>query len=282
MFFLFNLLTHKFVPFINASSHYMHIEFTKYHGTGNDFIMINGMEDVSIRAYLNEERISKLCHRRFGIGADGLIILAPDSDSDFYMDYYNSDGRPSSMCGNGSRCTVRFAHSLGYVDDSCLFMAVDGLHKGKVSDKTISVLMSDVTEVHQAGVDFALDTGSPHYVRFMEDVDSINIISEAHHIRYSETFREKGINVNFVNQASDHIQVRTYERGVEDETYSCGTGVVASAITSKIGSDLPKESIDVETKGGNLNVSFEKSEGIYSNIWLTGPAVKVFSGEIKV
>jgi len=259
----------------------MHIDFHKYHGTGNDFIMINGMEDLSIREYLTEDKINHICHRRFGIGADGLIILAPDSESDFYMVYYNSDGRISSMCGNGSRCAVKYAHSLAYIKDSCTFNAIDGLHKGIVSANSISVLMSDVSQVNQSNGDYVMDTGSPHYVTFLEDVDTIDIINDAHKIRYSETYKNDGINVNFVKRANDHIQVRTYERGVEDETYSCGTGVVASAIASKIGDSNSESSVDIRTLGGHLNVSFEHTKGIYKNIWLTGPAVKVFKGQLK-
>jgi diaminopimelate epimerase len=260
----------------------MHIKFNKYHGTGNDFIMIDGIHDLTIRDYLNQDMISHLCHRRFGIGADGLIIIAPHSESDFYMVYYNSDGRISSMCGNGSRCAVRYAHSLGYLKEQCTFAAIDGLHEGKVSETTISVLMSNVHSVNESNGDFVLDTGSPHYVSFLEDVDSLDIIDEAHKIRYGHTYKEEGINVNFVKKESDHIQVRTYERGVEDETYSCGTGVVASAIASRINDTEGTTIVDIKTKGGELNVTFEKSEDIYKNIWLTGPAIKVFGGEIEV
>ena len=260
----------------------MIIQFYKYQGTGNDFIMIDGMKDNSIIEYLDQEKISHLCHRRFGIGADGLIILSPDADSDFNMVYYNSDGRISSMCGNGSRCTVRFAHHFGYIGQECKFRAIDGMHDGKVLEDRVSVLMSDVHSVDQKERDYILNTGSPHYIHFLDDVDGIDIIEEAHKIRYSDIYKNEGINVNFVHANEAHINVRTYERGVEDETYSCGTGVVASAIDHRINDPNRNHEVDIHTKGRQLKVSFEKIDNSYKNIWLNGPAERAFEGRIEI
>lgn len=268
--------------FVNVNNRYMDIEFSKYHGTGNDFIMIDGMKDLSIRKYLTTDHIAALCHRRFGIGADGLIILSPDEETDFYMVYYNSDGRISSMCGNGSRCTVRFAHNLSYISEQCTFMAIDGIHHGRVESDYISVHMSDVHVVNANGSDYVLDTGSPHYVTYLDDVDGLDIISHAHKIRYSDSYKSDGINVNFVKRHEDSIQVRTYERGVEDETYSCGTGVVACAIASSRLENGVISPVHINTKGGDLKVSFQREADSYKNIWLAGPAVKVFEGKITI
>lgn len=253
------------------------MKFHKYHGTGNDFILIDGMSSKD-KLDFNTEFIAKMCHRRFGIGADGFIILSPSESADFKMDYFNSDGKRSTMCGNGSRCLVRFAHTLGYISDETKFEAVDGLHEAKVAED-ISVKMIDVKVVEPIDEDYFLDTGSPHYVQFGENLDDLDIIKHAHAIRYNNRFRANGTNVNFVKRISNGIQVRTYERGVEDETYSCGTGVVASAIAGyqKFG-DLGKE-IAIDTKGGALKVSFATDGTQFTSVWLHGPAEKVFSGQ---
>lgn len=259
----------------------MLIPFIKYHGTGNDFIMIDGIKNPEIKELLTQEIIEKMCHRRFGIAADGLIILDKSDDSDFYMTYYNSDGRLSSMCGNGSRCIIHFAHYLGYIEQGCTFYAVDGIHYGKVMPDRISVQLSDVNKVVIQDSDYVLDTGSPHYVRFTEQVSEMNVVEEAKKIRYSDTHKSEGINVNFVEEIDDHIHVRTYERGVEDETYSCGTGVVASSIAYA----MKKQSFDVvnvKTIGGELSVRFDHQSGRFSNVWLTGPAVQVFKGTYEI
>jgi len=259
----------------------MSIKFYKYHGTGNDFILIDGMQSA-IEEEFNREIIAKICHRRFGIGADGFIILSPSEDTDFNMIYYNSDGNRSSMCGNGSRCLIRFAHSLGYIGEHTTFEAADGLHEGKVMAEVISVKMKDVTEIEKISADYFLDTGSPHYVQFAQDIDALKIREEAHKIRYDDRFKSEGTNVNFVEAFAQGIQVRTYERGVEDETYSCGTGVVAAALAHNFLNPASGKEIKIRTKGGNLTVSFELEDGHYKNIWLTGPAQKVFEGQLEL
>jgi len=262
----------------------MSMKFHKYHGTGNDFVLVDGMSPDA-KLDFQTEFIAELCHRRFGVGADGFIILAPSDIADFKMDYFNSDGKRSTMCGNGSRCLVRFAHSLGYISEETTFEAVDGLHEAKVSDN-ISVKMIDVQSVEKIGDDFFLDTGSPHYVQFKEDVqfgdglDDLNIIEHAHAIRYNDRFRANGTNVNFVKRLLDGIQVRTYERGVEDETYSCGTGVVASAMASYLKFENIGNNISIKTKGGRLNVSFDAEGNHFTNVWLHGPAKEVFVGSL--
>ena len=256
----------------------MLIPFTKYHGTGNDFILIDGIRNPAIKDALTQEVVAKMCHRRYGIAADGLIILDQSADSDFYMTYYNSDGRLSSMCGNGSRCIVHFTHSLSYIQDNCTFYAVDGIHHAKVQGDTISVQLSDVNKVKQELSDYILDTGSPHYVRFVDKVSELDVVEEAHKIRYSDTYKSEGINVNFVEVADEGIIVRTYERGVEAETYSCGTGVVASSIAYATLIQSYDKPIDISTLGGELSVRFTHEDGQYSQVWLTGPAVRVFEG----
>lgn len=257
------------------------IKFSKYHGTGNDFIMI---DNRPLRAKLSQSEIAHLCHRRFGIGADGLILLQGHPELDFEMIYYNSDGNPSSMCGNGGRCIVAFAAEIGIEAKSgpLKFMAVDGVHEAILTDQIkngykVNLKMQDVHDVLIRDSYAILNTGSPHFVVKVNDVDRIDIIKQAHAIRYSDQFKEKGINVNFVQQADKDIKVRTYERGVEDETWSCGTGVVASAISSYLFSgSIPAH---VHTKGGLLHVSFQtEDKQNFTEVHLIGPAVKVFEG----
>jgi diaminopimelate epimerase len=264
----------------------MTISFTKYQGTGNDFILIDN------RARLfpaeNQALIAHLCHRRFGIGADGLILLEPDESADFRMVYFNADGRASSMCGNGGRCIVRFAHDLGLFESETRFQAVDGEHLAVVCEDEIFLKMSDVvTPIDRAGLTFA-DTGSPHVVCFKTDhndgpLQTIDIVAEGRAIRYSEAFGPGGTNVNFVQVLDDNLLfVRTYERGVEDETYSCGTGVTAAALVAHRQHGLP-DPVFVQTPGGSLRVSFNAlPDGSFDNIYLIGPARRVFSGEVTV
>lgn len=228
--------------------------------------------------------IEQLCHRRFGIGADGLIILNPCTTADFEMVYYNSDGRKSTMCGNGGRCIVMFAKDIGIIENRCSFLAVDGYHTAVINaNNSVSLKMQNVESVKPYGNDFVTNTGSPHYVSFCNAVNDIDIVKEAHSIRYNDDFKSEGINVNFVEKTSHNsLYVRTYERGVEDETYSCGTGVVASAIcfANKNGTEINE--VDIETPGGKLKVNFESHYGKYLNVVLTGPAVHVFDGVIKL
>jgi diaminopimelate epimerase len=261
----------------------MLIEFSKYQGTGNDFILIDNRNNkISPNS---KELIAQLCHRRFGIGADGLMLLEKSEDSDFRMRYFNSDGAEASMCGNGGRCIVAFAHHLGLIKEKTLFTAVDGEHEALVENfgeyLKISLKMIDVTEIEKGNNYYFMNTGSPHYVEFIDSHNNFDTFSNGKAIRYNERFAKEGTNVNFVSFIDNKIQVSTYERGVEDETFSCGTGVVASAISS--GFEKNKNQFEIKTKGGNLEVKFTKlnSQNIH-NIWLIGPATKVYSGSINV
>lgn len=260
----------------------MLIKFYKYHGTGNDFIMVdNRLYNLNKD---NTELVARLCHRHFGIGADGLILLNMADGYDFEMVYFNSDGRESTMCGNGGRCLVSFAHHLGLIEQQCTFKAIDGDHHASIDSFGIVTLgMKDVSTIGRAGNDFILNTGSPHYVQFVKSVKQVDIIPAAHAIRYNDTFSKEGINVNFVEETGeDEIMVRTYERGVEDETLSCGTGVVASSIAySQLHSNHTNE-VKIISPGGHLKVTFTSSGNSYTNVKLIGPAVKVFEGEVNV
>ncbi|HAM99486.1 MAG TPA: diaminopimelate epimerase [Marinilabiliales bacterium] len=251
------------------------IKFHKYHGTGNDFIMIDAFHE---NVALTEEKIQEMCHRRFGIGADGLIILRKHEGVDFFMDFYNSDGKPGSMCGNGGRCIVAFAHDLGIVSKNTRFVAPDGPHEAIFygSDK-ISLKMNPVKaiETHQKGL--FINTGSPHLVVFRND-SSMDVFREGREIRYSEAYKKEGTNVNFVISDTNVSKIFTYERGVEDETYACGTGTVASALALNHTKGLPSP-IELKAKGGNLKVYFKKiGAQHYDDIWLEGSAQKTFSG----
>lgn len=278
--------------------------FYKYQGTGNDFVIIDDRQKTFPAQ--NQPLIEKLCDRRFGIGADGLILLQNHPDYDFEMVYFNSDGRPSTMCGNGGRCIAAFAKFLGVIDENKegSFIAADGPHKVNFEGDKVSLQMKDVdaTSTRNDNKDFVLNTGSPHYVVFTDKdaLDKIDIVKEAHQIRYNDEFKREGINVNFVEIVGEgQIKVRTYERGVEDETFSCGTGVVASSIASFLhlqSKSDQKESFlknsqnqvfhtKVQTKGGNLEVSFKVSENGnegFEDVWLIGPAVQVFEGDVEV
>lgn len=253
------------------------VTFHKYQGTGNDFVMIDN-RDQNFKA--TREQIEQMCHRRFGIGADGLILLEEDQDADFKMVYYNSDGRESTMCGNGGRCIVAFAHHLGVFENACTFNAIDGLHHAMISGDTVSLKMVDVSKIENFQNDFVLNTGSPHYVHFKESINDLDAKKEGRDIRNSEPFVAEGINVNFVEKTGDgNIAIRTYERGVEDETYSCGTGAVASALC--VMNDTEQSSIDIKVVGGHLKVTAEKAGEGFENIWLIGKAEKVFSGNYQ-
>ncbi len=260
----------------------MQIPFTKYQGTGNDFVLVDQRESKFIDP-TNQALIQKMCDRKFGVGADGLILLERHQDHDYEMVYFNADGRTSSMCGNGGRCITAFAHQVGIANNEHSFMAIDGEHTSRFNkDGTVSLKMNDVAD-YVVGKDFfVLDTGSPHYIIFVEDIDDIDVKSQGEAIRYSEEFKKEGINVNFVEIKGDkRILVATYERGVEDETLSCGTGVTAAALAYYLGTNREESKchIDIETKGGELSVAFKRdSENTFSNIWLNGKATKVFTG----
>lgn len=259
----------------------MLLHFYKYQGTGNDFIIL---DNRSGEIALSKHQIHSLCHRRFGIGADGLMLLNAHQGYDFEMKYYNADGSESTMCGNGGRCLVKFASERGILKRDYRFLAIDGEHQASIDiDGTVSLKMNDVPYVHYERGDYILNTGSPHYVDMVDDVMHIDVVERGRHIRYSEPFREEGINVNFVQQTEDPdvIVVRTYERGVEDETWSCGTGVTAAALVC-FHNENGYNRVDVKTKGGELSVEYDKIEERFENIWLIGPAVKVFEGDVEI
>lgn len=257
------------------------IPFYKYQGTGNDFIILDGNAGLPA---LTEENIRQFCDRRFGIGADGLMVFLERPGYDFEMKYYNADGREGSMCGNGGRCIVRFAYHQGIHKDTYRFLAVDGEHEAEIDiNGWVRLKMKDVGRVTMHGADFTLDTGSPHYVKFVNDLQEIDVFDEGKRIRNGNGYAREGINVNFVETVNDHtIWVRTFERGVEDETYSCGTGVTAAALVSAH-NETGFNQVDVQTLGGKLSVEYDRvSDQDFRNIWLCGPAEYVFKGEITV
>ena len=254
----------------------MIIEFYKYQGTGNDFIMIDDREKEF--NLTENDLIAALCERRMGIGADGLILLREHDTLDFEMIYFNADGKQSSMCGNGGRCIIAFAQMLEMTGNETTFMAIDGEHKGRLMDDGIYLQMQDVKKIEGVGDGLVLNTGSPHYIEMVDELDYIDVDKQGRKIRNSAPFKKDGINVNFVLDASE-LQVRTYERGVEAETLSCGTGVVATAIAMHYANCIEETNVSVKTKGGELTVSFEEFNGGYRNIWLSGEASMVFAGE---
>ncbi len=259
----------------------MKIEFYKYQGTGNDFVILDNRKEQY--SQLSKKQVAFLCDRRFGIGADGLMFLSKHADYDFEMIYYNADGRPASMCGNGGRCLVKFASDMGIIQTTYNFIAVDGLHEASVeTDGTVSLKMNDVETIREISGHYILNTGSPHYVKIMDDVMHVDVFKKGREIRYSREFEAEGINVNFVEQkGNDKLIVRTYERGVEDETFSCGTGVTAAALVCSH-NDSGFNRVEVQTKGGHLSVEYDKIGNRYKNIWLSGPAEKVFEGIIQL
>ncbi len=260
----------------------MKIKFYKYQGTGNDFVMIDNRQNTFPKN--NTKLIERLCDRRFGIGADGLILLENDNSTDFKMVYYNSDGNESSMCGNGGRCLVAFAKKMNVINNETTFIATDGLHHATVSENGIvSLQMKDVDEVAIYSGYVFLNTGSPHHVALVDDLEHFDVATNGAKIRYSDLYGKAGSNVNFVKQISEnHFAVRTYERGVEDETLSCGTGVTAVAIAMNATGKASASKIELDVQGGKLEVSFKKSNEIYSNVHLIGPATFVFEGEVDL
>ena len=262
----------------------MIVQFSKYHGTGNDFIMIDGREQES--PFLDHRQISFICHRRFGIGGDGLIILQESDAADFKMRYYNADGHEGTMCGNGGRCITAFARDLGIITLDSLFEGIDGIHLASLlPNGEIRLKLKDVDGIRWMEDGYLLDTGSPHFIKFVSDLDEINVEQVGRDIRNQARWGEKGVNVNFVKQGSSPnlISVRTYERGVENETYSCGTGVTAAALSTYFHNKSDLLSYQIHTLGGNLNVSFNvMHHNRFNNVHLTGPAFKVFDGKIEL
>lgn len=254
------------------------ISFHKYQGTGNDFVMIDNRLGAFDKS--NLELVSRLCDRRFGIGADGVILIENSDQADFEMVYFNPDGS-QSLCGNGSRCAVMFAKFLGIIEDSTEFIAIDGEHEARIEGDLVYLKMHDVASVEKIGKDYLIDTGSPHYIKYVENTDTIDPVLEGRAIRYSDRFSNKGVNVNFLQKVeNDALKIRTYERGVENETLSCGTGCTAAALSLAIDSDI--NSVNLQAMGGELRVDFNKVNSGFSNIYLIGPAEAVFQGEIEV
>ena len=258
----------------------MYIHFYKYQGAGNDFVIIDGRH---YKPELTTEQIKFLCDRRFGIGADGLMLLGLHSAYDFEMIYFNSDGNESTMCGNGGRCLVAFAQKIAVIKHKTTFMAVDGLHLAEILDNNwVSLKMLDVSEIEIHENSYFLNTGSPHYVQFTNNLENKDVYSDGKKIRYSERFKNAGTNVNFVEIQDNKLFVRTYERGVENETLACGTGVTAAALASVLQTNSSATSFDIKALGGNLKVFFEKQGSGFKNIWLQGPATFVFEGNIEI
>ncbi len=260
----------------------MKIQFYKYQGTGNDFVILDNRNGEFND--LSTKQIHKLCDRKFGVGGDGLMMLNNKAGYDFEMLYYNADGHSGSMCGNGGRCMIRFVSNMGMHKYTYKFVAADGEHEAEIDQhNTIRLKMNDVSEIEEHASFILLNTGSPHFIKFASDVINIDVVETGREIRYSKRFADEGVNVNFVESTSeDSIFVRTYERGVEDETLSCGTGVTAAALVSAHNS-RGFNRVDVETPGGKLSVEFNKiSDTEFDNIWLCGPAELVFTGEIEI
>ena len=256
----------------------MKLTFFKYQGTGNDFVMLdNRQKFISQKGYQTGE---SLCDRKFGIGSDGLILLENDNSADFKMVYYNADGNESTMCGNGGRCLVAFAKQLGIIEKETTFTAIDGLHKAIIEDDLVTLWMTGVDTIESRADSFFLNTGSPHHVQLVEDLAALDVKNEGAKLRYG-LYGAAGSNINFVKQLSDDsFKIRTYERGVEDETLSCGTGVTAVALAMHHSNKTSASVIQVAVEGGQLAVEFNEDAGIYSNIRLIGPAKFVFQGEI--
>jgi diaminopimelate epimerase len=269
------------VPNINEAL--MNIHFYKYQGAGNDFILVDNRTNTI--DHQNPKLITHLCDRRFGIGGDGIMFLQNREGYDFEMIYFNADGQPSSMCGNGGRCIVAFAKYLGIIVSETTFLAVDGPHYAKISSSGdwVSLQMIDVDTINHDDDAYVLNTGSPHYVKLVKGLKEKNVYQDGYTIRNNDTYRSKGINVNFVEPVGSGYFVRTFERGVEDETYACGTGVTAVALAmAKHNRQSGSIYTPVKVLGGDLNIRFNYDGEIFKNIFLEGPAVKVFEGEVKV
>ncbi len=256
--------------------------FFKYQGTGNDFIILDNRDNQLPQ--LTIKQIKKLCDRRFGIGADGLMLLGKKEDCDFEMIYFNADGRESSMCGNGGRCLTKFAARQGILKSTYHFKAIDGMHEAEIDmNDIVRLKMQDVNKVEKHSSYLILNTGSPHFIKFTTDIMNVDVVETGREIRYSQAFAAEGINVNFVETLDqDSIYVRTYERGVENETLSCGTGVTAAALLSAH-NDNGFNRVEIKTPGGRLSVEFNKiDDEHFENIWLCGPAELVYQGEIEI
>ncbi len=253
----------------------MLINFYKYHGAGNDFILIDNRKE---NLNLSQELVQTMCKRHTGIGSDGLMLLENSDKFDFKMQFFNPDGSKGMMCGNGGRCIVRFTSDLGIIKNKTQFEAPDGLHWAEIKGETVYLGMNNIENLELKGDDFIIDSGAPHYIKFTDDIDKLDVKFEGQKIRYSAEYAEAGINVNFVQLENNHIKIRTYERGVEDETLACGTGIVAAAIASSQKYFDNKSEILVKALGGNLNVRFKIEKNRFINVELSGPAKFVYKG----
>lgn len=259
----------------------MTVTFFKYQGTGNDFILVDNRSLEFPKS--DHQLVARLCDRRFGIGADGLILLEHSAAHDFSMVYYNSDGNTSSMCGNGGRCLVAFANYLGLIKDRAVFDAIDGVHEARIQGVIVTLKMIDIDRVEVFDNHVFLNTGSPHHVCHRADLEALDVRKEGAKIRYGAPYHSEGANVNFIEQTDKNtFKVRTYERGVEDETLSCGTGVVAVAIAAHKTSKTQDHTVALKTRGGELEVSFDYHNNAYKNVFLKGPTALVFQGEIEL
>jgi len=259
----------------------MILTFYKYQGTGNDFVMVDNRQNIFPKN--NTKLVARFCDRKFGIGADGLILLENSKSADFKMVYFNADGNTSTMCGNGGRCLVAFAEYLGIISNRASFEAIDGLHEATIENDSINLKMINVDTINQFDDHLFLDTGSPHHVTFVDTIKNVNVKISGRKIRYGAPYFESGSNVNFVEKIDENtFKVRTYERGVEDETLSCGTGVTAVAIASHKAKKTKNTTVIIETPGGMLEVSFDFDNNTYKNVFLKGAATLVFKGEVQI
>ena len=261
----------------------MKLEFFKYHGAGNDFVMIDCRN--SPESFFNNDIVEFLCDRHLGIGSDGLILLLSDKNADFRMKYFNSDGNEGTMCGNGGRCIAAFARDLGIITEKATFTGIDGLHLANIlGSEMVNLKMIDVHSIKKLPDGFLIDTGSPHFVCFRDSIKDIDVFTEGREIRNQKRFDESGANVNFVEKITTNtFRMRTYERGVENETLACGTGSVASAISSYLMQKPDKSTYTIEAPGGVLKVQFTPEiDGSFSNVWLEGPVKFVYKGRIQL
>ena len=259
----------------------MEIDFSKYNGAGNDFILIDDRDNL-----INDNKllISYLCDRHFGVGADGLIILKESNNYDFEILHYTSDGNLGSLCGNGSRCAVLFAYNKNIIGRKTVFKAFDGIHSAEILDNgLIKMEMNVNSDIVSNSYGTWLDTGSPHLVIEKDNIDKLDVNNEGRLIRYNDFYKKEGVNVNFIEKISDdQFKIRTYERGVENETLACGTGSTASAICMNFLGRTKSGKITMKCRGGDLNVQFNSSNNGFEEISITGPAKLVFDGTIKV
>ena len=257
----------------------MKMTFYKYQGTGNDFVVIDNRNGFFPKD--NHSMIAEICNRKYGIGADGFLLLENNSKVDFTMVYYNADGKLGSMCGNGGRCIVHFANFLNIINENIVFEAIDGLHEASINNAIISLKMNDVASINVNTNSVFLNTGSPHHVEMVEDLKNYNVAENGFLIR-NKTYGKEGSNINFVEKIGTNLfAVRTYERGVEAETLSCGTGVTAVAIALSETNRIDSNNVELHTEGGNLLVHFNKLNSTYYDVYLEGPAKQVFKGEWK-